>query len=74
MKWFGPPWGAPVNTVDAEVAVPEGANCAHCGGPIGRGAQGFMIWHHIGLNMGAYRPWHLDCLVHATNPHAAGTS
>ncbi len=43
MKWFGEPWGAPVNQTCARMEVPDGEVCPYCTRSIRPNDQGFEI-------------------------------
>jgi hypothetical protein len=43
IRWFGPNWGAPINSEHTQVPVPVGTDCSHCGRPITAGEQGVTI-------------------------------
>lgn len=60
MRWFGAPWGAPVNTTNPECEPPRGATCAHCGKVVEVGECGFVL--PPVATTGSDLVYHRDCL------------
>jgi len=65
MRWFGNPWGAPMNDDCEHVAVPVGDPCSRCDEPIQITDRGVLMWH-IDAGGGQYRPLHYACFMRQT--------
>lgn len=64
MKWFGPPWRAPVNVAMERTSVPVGEPCLKCGEPIKENEQGYMIPAlHETADGFIDEPWHRVCFM-----------
>ncbi len=62
IRWFGPPWMAPITCASTEVPIPAGARCAYCNRFIAEGDRGVMILHEKDVNLlPIRRPWHRAC-------------
>lgn len=60
MKWFGKAYGAPYEADTPHVSTPVGAQCAHCGEPIGFHDDGLLI-PHLGAGPITHRCYHYEC-------------
>lgn len=62
MRWFGEPWGAPVNEECGRADVPVGQWCEKCEEPIAEGERGVLVPEQK-FGGSIERPWHLACFV-----------
>jgi hypothetical protein len=70
MKWFGEPWGAPVNEFTERAPTPVGVPCTYCGQPIAEGDQGFLFPYRKGKD--PWLPYHHACAIRSVvGPDAA---
>jgi hypothetical protein len=63
VRWFGPSWGAPINTLTAPFPTPVGERCTVCGEPILVHDQGFVLPYFGSPEEGNYVVYHRDCLL-----------
>jgi hypothetical protein len=68
VKWFGNPWGAPVNETVSRTERPLGVPCASCLVPIADNDNGVLIpTFRKGVGMAMARPveepWHIGCFL-----------
>jgi hypothetical protein len=55
LRWWGAPWGAPVNDDCERIPVPVGVPCGCCEKPIAESDQGLTLLRDD--------PWHLHCYL-----------
>ena len=65
MKWFGPYWGAMVNTECEETPTPIGEACARCERPFVEGDQGLQLPYVSEAGGPATVSYHKACLLEA---------
>lgn len=62
-RWFGPPWGAPVNDPTMEMSVPLGERCIACKEDFEHGDQGLGIAAHTSIAANGQVFYHLNCFL-----------
>lgn len=62
LRWFGEPWGAPINEFCPQTHTPIGIPCGRCTRAIGEHDQGVYMLY-LEATGHARKPLHLDCFL-----------